>query len=70
MYEQYTHAVVQRDILDDIDKVVIICTSWIEAHNYLARNGRKGMRIVEIESINIKTKELREKEAEEYGKGN
>lgn len=67
---EYTHAVVQRDGLDDVDKIVTICSGWIDAHNFMARHGRRGMRIVAIESIDIKTKELSAKEAEEYGKRN
>lgn len=65
---EYTHAVVQKDNFED--KIVTICSGWIDAHNFMARHGRRGMRIVAIESIDIKTKELSAKEAEEYGKRN
>lgn len=60
--EGYSHAIVQRNGFED--KLVAICNGWIEAHNYIQRNGRKGMRIVGIDNIHAEVRELRDKEAE------
>ena len=60
--EGYSHAVVIKEGFED--KLVAICKGWIEAHNYIQRNWRKGMRIVGIETIHAEVRELRDKEAE------
>ena len=58
----YTHGVVERDGFEE--KLIMICNGWIEAHNYIHRYGRPGMRIVGINNIHAEIKELRDKEAE------
>lgn len=59
----YSHAVVIREGFDD--KLLALCKGWVEAHNYLHRNGKPGMRIVGINNIHVDIRELRDKEAEE-----
>ena len=60
--EGYSHAVILREGFKD--KMVAICNGWVEAHNYIQRNRKPGMRIVGIQSIQAEIRELRDKEAE------
>ena len=60
--EGYSHGVMAKDGFKD--RLVAICNGWVEAHNYIHRYGRPGMRIVRIDNIHAEIKELREEEAE------
>lgn len=62
----YSHAVVIKEGFED--KIVDICNGWIEAHNYIQKNRKPGMRIVGIKNVKAEIKELRDREAEEDGK--
>lgn len=60
--EGYSHGVVAKEGFEE--RLVAICNGWIEAHNYIAKYGKPGMRIVGINNIHVDIKELREEEAE------